>query len=204
MEFWAINEGAFQCDGAASLFFRIRRLASCGVSVLAERPRKTGVCPRRRRNDYRSLRKVREIVGGRRRPAVWAKRKSNTCRGNQLRPPAEMGRQRSEAGLRSDVASPHPPPPALTGETADSDWVHNVRCPSWVNRVVLIVCRCAGAVRPTSGLFVCFSCIPCRRNSVASKLGCVKRLKRIDIADGLRVLVPLEIAQCDVFRCEVR
>ena len=31
----------------------------------------------------------------------------------------------------------------------------------------------------------------------------MERLKRIDISDGLRLLVPLEIAQRDVFGCEV-
>src|SRR3977135_3541313 len=46
--------------------------------------------------------------------------------------------------------------------------------------------------------------ICCRRNSGAFKLGRVKRLKRIDITDGLRLLVPPEIAQRYAFRCEVR
>src|SRR5258706_7919061 len=45
---------------------------------------------------------------------------------------------------------------------------------------------------------------PCRRNSSALKLGRVKRLERVDIADGLRLLVPFEIAQRNVFGCEVR
>ena len=31
----------------------------------------------------------------------------------------------------------------------------------------------------------------------------MERLKRIDISDGLRLLVPLEIAQGDFFGCEV-
>ena len=31
----------------------------------------------------------------------------------------------------------------------------------------------------------------------------MERLKRIDISDGLRLLVPPEIAQGDVFGCEV-
>jgi hypothetical protein len=32
----------------------------------------------------------------------------------------------------------------------------------------------------------------------------MKRLKRVDIGDGLRLLVPLEISQRNGFRCEVR
>src|SRR5262245_54120523 len=34
LEFWAINEGAFQCDGCGELDFRIRRLASRRISAL--------------------------------------------------------------------------------------------------------------------------------------------------------------------------
>src|SRR4029077_10489743 len=40
-------------------------------------------------------------------------------------------------------------------------------------------------------------------DSATSELRCVKRLERIDISDGLRLLVPLEIAQRYVFGCKV-
>src|SRR4029077_9244926 len=40
-------------------------------------------------------------------------------------------------------------------------------------------------------------------NSGTSKLRCVERLKRIDVGDGLRLLVPLEIAQRYFFGREV-
>ena len=40
-------------------------------------------------------------------------------------------------------------------------------------------------------------------DSGASELRCVERLKRINISDGLRLLVPLEIAQRYAFGCKV-
>ena len=35
------------------------------------------------------------------------------------------------------------------------------------------------------------------------QLSCMKRLKRVDIADRLRLLIPFEIAQCDYLRREI-
>ena len=45
--------------------------------------------------------------------------------------------------------------------------------------------------------------LACVIASATSELCCMERLKRIDISDGLRLLVPPEIAQGDVFGCEV-
>jgi hypothetical protein len=43
----------------------------------------------------------------------------------------------------------------------------------------------------------------CLIDSGTSELRCVERLKRVYFSDGLRLLVPLEIAQRNVFGCEI-
>jgi len=43
----------------------------------------------------------------------------------------------------------------------------------------------------------------CSRNSSTFKLSRVERLKRVNIANGLRLLIPFEIAKRYIFGCEI-